>query len=365
MERDIKIEAKIKEVKYTPFLCKNLREYNFDNLEKGLSEGTFILNHVDKKVAVSRWVSSKRTRSYPYARVYDSLSFSGKRITIIPIIKDEGKDGDRDYLQWDTISLMSLLGVYVIISYYKDAEKNINYNNKITNQKYDVDQIKNEIIKIFSYQSDALHWNISQVENIEAVGKKALHSYKEISKKLNLQMHGEDSAKSRIEKISKDKDSFMALSRDLAKAAQNRESLTLQPKESIEGEKGKITIKNYLGGNYYFTADEVEIESNTVNLIEAKHSSSNIIPSLEDIKDGLIKMILFTNLENVKVNGKDYVPKAVLKLTTKQKFDTTQMSKTQKENYELLMKESKINGFQVRIGDSSNKKSITLDPFLK
>lgn len=70
------------------------------------------------KIAISRWVSPKRTRSYPYARVYDTLNFVGKRITIIPVIKDEGKDGDRDFLQWDTISLMSLLGIYVSIAYY-------------------------------------------------------------------------------------------------------------------------------------------------------------------------------------------------------------------------------------------------------
>ena len=69
----------------------------------------------DNEFAVSWWVSPKRTRSYPYARVYDTLGFSGKKATIIPIIKDEGKDGDRDFLQWDTISLMSLLGVYVIV----------------------------------------------------------------------------------------------------------------------------------------------------------------------------------------------------------------------------------------------------------
>ncbi|MGC9043411.1 MAG: hypothetical protein ACP5KG_06100, partial [Myxococcota bacterium] len=75
----------------------------------------------------SWWVSPKRTRSYPDARVYDTLSFEGKKVTIIPIINDEGREGDRDFLQWDTISLMSLLGVYVIIGYYKNAEKSKRY----------------------------------------------------------------------------------------------------------------------------------------------------------------------------------------------------------------------------------------------
>lgn len=34
------------------------------------------------------WLTSpKRTRSYPYALVYGSLGFSGKRVTIIPLVK--------------------------------------------------------------------------------------------------------------------------------------------------------------------------------------------------------------------------------------------------------------------------------------
>jgi hypothetical protein len=88
-------------------------QYDIEEFDKALSEsGSFILE-IDKenRIAVSRWVSPKRTRSYPYARIYDTLSFSGRKVTIIPIIKDEGKDGDRDFLPWDTISLMSLLGV--------------------------------------------------------------------------------------------------------------------------------------------------------------------------------------------------------------------------------------------------------------
>ena len=73
-------------------------------------DATFLLKIDENVVAVSWWVSPKRTRSYPYTRVYDSLGFSGKKVTVIPIIKDEGFDGDRDFLQWDTVSLMSLLG---------------------------------------------------------------------------------------------------------------------------------------------------------------------------------------------------------------------------------------------------------------
>ena len=119
------IFARITGVKYTPLLCSKLKSLSHKDFDATLSEkATFILQ-IDptKQIALSSWVSPKRTRSYPYSRVYDTLSFSGKKATIIPILKDEGKQGDRDFLQGDTISLMSLLGVYVIISWTGCIEK--------------------------------------------------------------------------------------------------------------------------------------------------------------------------------------------------------------------------------------------------
>ena len=130
------IFARITGVKYTPLLCSKLKSFSYKDFDATLSDkATFILQ-IDptKQIALSCWVSPKRTRSYPYSRVYDTLGFSGKKATIIPILKDEGKQGDRDFLQWDTISLMSLLGVYVIISYYVDASKSTRYTHKITSQ---------------------------------------------------------------------------------------------------------------------------------------------------------------------------------------------------------------------------------------
>jgi hypothetical protein len=52
------------------------------------------------------------------------------------------------------------------------------------------------------------------------------------------------------------------------------------------GTKATITIQNYLGGLYYFTADEVVLQGSKIYLIEGKHSKNKSLPSLEDIKDG-------------------------------------------------------------------------------
>jgi hypothetical protein len=354
MDNVIDITAKITGIKYTPLLCKKLDSFSINELSETLSkEATFILDIDDKnQIALSWWVSAKRTRSYPYARIYDSLGFSGKKVTIIPIVKDEGKEGDRDFLQWDTVSLMSLLGVYVIIGYYSDAVQSSRYENKITEQRFDIEFIKSEITKLLSYQSDALHWNLSQIDKIGEIGQKALKAYESISKKLKIEMHSKKSAEERIKQLMKGKETFMKLSRELAEKAQKRESVTIQPKERLTGEKATITIKNYLGGYYYFTADEIEINENNIYLIEGKHTETSDLPSLSDIKDGLLKMILFTNLEEIKVDSKNYSKIPILKLTTNNRFRLEKLNESTKNVISLLKREMQTNGFKVMINNN-------------
>src|SRR3989338_7641757 len=328
------ILAKIKGIKYNPLLCRDLEVFAYKDLERALAScASFILNITkENRVAISWWVSAKRTRSYPYTRVYDTLGFSGKKITIIPVVKDEGKEGDRDFLQWDTISLMSLLGIYVIVAYYSDAERSQRYRHKITNQRFDIVYIREQIKNILSYQSDALHWNLAHIDRIGQIGKNALEAYAQISKKLKVEMHSWQTAEKRIAELLKGKDEFMKLSRMLAEKAQKRERLTIKPKENLSGTKAIITIRNYLGGYYCFTLDEVEIKGNNVFLIEGKHSKNNSLPSLEDIKDGLLKMILFTNLEDVKIDNKKYNSVAILKLSVENHFNVKKLNDSQKRN---------------------------------
>lgn len=357
----MEVYGEIKGISYKPLLCKRLDYYTLSEMENALSQRASFMLRIDDKndVAVSWWVSPKRTRSYPYARVYDTLSFAGKKVTIIPVIKDEGKGekkkgckGDRDFLQWDTISLMSLLGVYVIIGYYSEAERKTGCKNRITNQRFDVKYLQEEILKLTSYQSDALHWNLEQVDRVYQIAEKAFRSYEKISRRLGVKLHSMESAKRRIGRLYRNKENFIKLSRKLAHGAQLRESITVQPKEYLTGSKAAITIKNYLGGYYYFTADEVEIVGNNLFLVEGKHTKSSILPSEGDIKDALIKMILFTNLENVVVNGVRYNPVPVLKLTTNREFREDSLSERKRMFLNLLKREAELNGFSLKINDS-------------
>jgi len=336
----------IKGIKYTPLLCRDLNSYKLADLKNAFKDATFLLS-IDKmnKLAVSWWVSPKRTRSYPYARVYDSFCFGGKKVTIIPIMKDEGKKGDRDFLQWDTISLMSLLGIYVIMAYYVDAVPNKRFPNKITDQKFDTKYIRSEIMHLINYQTDALHWNLYQLDKVKELGNKAIMAYAKLSKKLKIEMHSKSSAEIKINRLMKNKEAFLSSSRLLAKKAQLRESNTIHAAEEvIPGKKVKLTITNYLGGCYYFTADEARVNRKKVYIVEAKNTQKDKeFPSIEDIKDGLLKMILFTNLEEVRIGKTIYQPVPVLKLTSR----ATKKATFNEPLFKKLKEEAMINGFKI------------------
>lgn len=314
LQNNMEIKGEITGIEYKPALTHTLTEINAGNLDINAAPPSFILVDGQKRIGISKWISPKRTRSYPYERVYNTLA-QPKKVAVIPILKDEGASGERDFIQWDTISLMSLLEVYVIVGYYDDAVKAVK-EGKINNQKFNDAHIAAKLQEIENYHSSALHWNLKQLSEIGATLEKAKNAYAEISKKTGVEMHGVGGIDNFAARISSDVNSFMEFSRLKSQQAQNREFVTLQPKESLTSDtKGRVTITNYLGGKYYFTCDETIVDGNTLYLIEDKHSKNGRMPAVSDIKDGLLKMMLYANLKNVRVGEKSVSYKPVLRLT--------------------------------------------------
>ena len=183
------ITAKIiKGIKYKSRLSADLEVINLGDFDINTSKSSCMIKSGQNSFAVSKWVSPKRTRSYPYERVYNTLSAS-KKITVIPVVKDEGAKGDRDFLQWDTISLMSLLDVYVILAYYDEAEKHPTRENKITNQKFDKEFIVKKIREIEEYHSSALHWNLAELSSLSSILEQIQNSYNNISEYTGVKFH--------------------------------------------------------------------------------------------------------------------------------------------------------------------------------
>ncbi len=127
--------------------------------------------------------------------------------------------------------------------------------------------------------------------------------------------------------------------------------MTTQPKERLAGTKATLTIRNYFGGNYFLTADEAWIEGDNLYLAEGKHAKGDTLPSTGDIKDGLLKMILFTNLEDVKVEGHTYNRIAVLKLTTGSRLSEYRLRESESRLMNVLRQEAQINHFRIAIND--------------
>ena len=150
----------IKGVTYQTFLNDELKVIDLDNLDINDAKASGLIKTPSTEVAYSKWVSPKRTRSYPFARIYNTYN-SCKAITVIPIIKDEGKDGDRDRIQYSTISWMNLLNVYIVLAYYETAEKSLKKGqetkNKLNNQKFNNEFVKAQIQEILKYRQSALH----------------------------------------------------------------------------------------------------------------------------------------------------------------------------------------------------------------
>ena len=310
------ISGSIENIKYKQLVNDKLREYKLENFDINKATGAFVLSSGKDQIAVSRWISPKRTRSYPYERVYDTLAFAGKKVAVIPVVKDEGLGGDRDFLQWDTISLLSLLGVYIVPAYYSKAEKNPRRNDQITAQKFDNSYVLSRLNEIFNFKGTPREWNEREAKELKAILEKAKLAYREISKNTKTYLHDE-TALDELIKFAATPEKFIEFSRQKAQNAQNREFNTLQPKEALSTDsKGKVTITNALFGKYFFTVDETKIEPKTVHLIEAKHSQRAKMPSRNDIKDGLVKMMVYTNLKNVKLGSKPVDHKVGIRLTS-------------------------------------------------
>lgn len=363
------ITAEIKGINYQLELERTLREFSLKEFDINTCPSSCIVSDSNFIFGVSKWISPKRTRSYPYERVYNTLGI-GKRITVIPIIKDEGKAGDRDFIQWDTVSLMSLLDVFVVFVYYNKAIKNPKKNNKITNQKTDNNYVLKKINEIKNYHSSALHWNLKEVNStIPTLIQRVKKTYRRIEKELDVQMHSEKGIDLFADRFINGVNEFMTNSRKKAQLAQKREILITQPKESLQTiSKATLTISNYLGGIYYLTTDEIKIQKDIVYLIESKHTKGSFLPSTGDIKDGLLKMILYSNLENIIINKKLFKHKPVLRLTSnktngscnsdsnhnqiKSFINNNSFPNSKIILIEQLFKEAKKNGFIIEIAGS-------------
>ena len=385
------IKAKIETLKYRPGqLMKDseLKEYDFKGFDINKAQAAGVVNVDSKnKLAYSKWVTPKRTRSYPFARIYDIYNFGGKRVTVIPVIKDEGlgaskNKSNNDRINFITLSWMNLTNVFVILAWYTDAEKKSEY--RITNQKFDNDYVKKKLKEISEYQLDAHHWNNEHFKSdFKEVYGNAVSAYERIAEDLNVKLHSSAGHLSFLEKI-KDPENSSCISLDkfaeetLAKSklAAAREIVVNHKHEflSLDSEKLVFEMKNNLGGSYFLTADELIIDQSTktIYIQEAKNATKDKLPKIADVKDGLFKILLFSQIKKITIDDIEYDYEVSLRLTgtlsselalpcSKEEIDTfaekEDLSNPERNLLAMLNEEASENNFKVKLSHNGTENS--------
>lgn len=316
----LNFEGFIKNVQYKAFLAEDLPQYTYKDFDINKVGTSGKILFPNGEFAYSKWVSPKRTRSYPFERLYNTFN-SPMRLTVIPVLKDEGLDGDLDRIQYSTISWMNLLNIYIVLAYYDKAVKNTRplqiSKNKITSQEFNKNAVNEQVSKISQYKQSALHWNRSLIEeSFVDIYKLALDSYETISKKTGAKIHDRSIQEQYLATIMRDFENFKNISLRGSKGASIRETQTSHGLEYLsDGVKATFQIENYLGGIYYLTADEVIQNKDVYVIQESKNSTTGFLPSLSDIKDGLFKLILYSNLDTLSLDSNPVNFESCLKLT--------------------------------------------------
>lgn len=344
MPETVVFEGFIKDYSYRAYLTPKdvsgevLPAYDLMNFDINVASTSGLIQVPSGEGAIgySKWVSPKRSRSFPFERMYNTLN-APKIVTIIPILKDEGADGEPDRIGYMTFSWMNLLNIYIVLGYYASAEKSKKpgqqSRQKLSEQMFDAAFVHSQIQEIIEFKQSALHWNKYLFETrFTKTFRTAVNAYAEISKRTGVRVHSQAKLLADISEVERDFSQFMNLSLRRSEMAREREVRTTHRREYLsDGLKGKFFIKNYLEGIYYLTADEVFLKGSTYLIQESKNSSNGSLPTLSGIRDGLFKLILFAKMESLSVGGKQVSFTTRLKLTGKRIKGTLRMPCTDDE----------------------------------
>lgn len=310
----------IRDVRYTPHAQMHpLRTVTLEGLQARALAGACLLSYRDIVVGYSQWVSPKRTRSYPFARLYRTYH-QPKRVTVIPIMKDEGVGGDCDRMNAMTFSWMNLANVFIILAYYDHALPHPRSPDKLTNQTLNTEYLRSKLAEVLTYQQTALHWNTTHFENdFVRVFEVATQRYQSISQQYGVEVHSAQSHEKTLQSYfvggQFSIDTFKQSSLPRSYRSSQSELQTTHLLESLsDGQKAYFHLHNYLGGEYHLTADEVFFDGDILIIQESKNAPNKKLPSINDIQDGLFKLMLFANISELKMANRTIPFQVRLKL---------------------------------------------------
>ena len=356
------IEATIGNEVYNFSTDPKLKEIEFNKAMKE-NKTSFKYKIGNEIVAISVWTTPKRTKTYPLPRVYNTLSHSGKKITIIPVQASYGEKGDDNKLQPGTISWMSGLGVYVIIGVYikakmrpkgkaaanaKEGKVSTQGVPVFTSFEFKNDELKKQVKEIVSKCPKVEDWNQKQLLKIPSLLKTAIENNRRLGKELGVLVRPFKSLEKKLGIWETDIPKFLLDCDKESKKAQHREFSSDQKLENVPGKKGKFNVNMGNSKMIFLTADSVSVDQHKkiIEILEGKHSTIKKFPDENDVCDALFKLMIFKK-SNIKIGGIKYAKKLVCYLSGTGIVTNEEV----KRKYQDLIIECNNNNIELRFND--------------
>ena len=305
MTKNFHFDGIIKNVSYNAQLTCELETVEFLGFDVNTVNSQGIINLPNERLAYSKWDSPTQAKSYPFARIYDTYD-RPRRITIIPVMKEDGLSGKLDNIQYSTLSWMNLANVYIIFAYYDEADKSKRANQqKLINQRLNAEIVNSQIDNLINYHSSAIHWNRSQFgDRFKKIYRKAIYAYEKISAKTKVETHPRDVKLEYLNKMRKDCRKYEGISIDGLKGVDISRDRRLHDNQYVESIKSVFYLIDGYGGIYYLTAKDVwRAQNNTFVIQETRFSNRNFLPPIQHIQDGLFRLVFFGNIDALYRNG--------------------------------------------------------------
>jgi hypothetical protein len=307
MTKNFHFDGIIKNVRYDPQLNDDLATYEFSEFEVNTVSPQGIIKLPQGLLNYSIWESPLQTKSYPFARIYNTCLPATMAITIVPVLKDNGIDGELEQIQYATLSWMNLANVYIVFAYFDKAVGTKKDGvHKLVKQKLNNEIVRSQIERLRWCLSSAIHWNRSQFgDSFKSVYKKAIRTYERISKSTKVKTHPRNVKLAHIDKMCEDCRRYEGISIDGLKSADIDKDRKLHENKYEEGKKSVFYLVDGHGGVYYATTKDVWRAWGTDIYViqETRHTSKSFLPSLHHIQDGLFRLIFFANIDTLYRNG--------------------------------------------------------------
>jgi hypothetical protein len=306
----------VREINYQAGLTEPLTKFPLAEFDINRAKAFGIIQTEDTELAYSKWVSPKRTQNHPLARLYNTYATQpgtgiiSKILTIVPVIKDDGRDGEIDKIQYSTLAWLNLLNTYLVLGYYDRAEPQKETDRqKLTHQRLNPEFVRSQIEEIATSQQTALQWNQQLLaDRFTEIVRRALDAYWEISDRTGVKIHAyvgmDDYRKALLADFEASRDES-ARKAPIAQAVKYNGSST----------PATFCIQDDRGSIYGIAPEEILLRDGQYILQESRTSARKGLPDLAEIQDGLCKLIVYSNLDSLKIKTEAVEFSTRLKLT--------------------------------------------------